>query len=101
MKTKRFKGGPIALNSGGMGPDNYLIKPVKGGWWTLVIFRWGRNWTGDNEIAERDREAMKEMFPLEQVCVPDNAKQYWGMKQKGNVPSMGASDFLDKYREVG
>jgi len=42
----KFEGGPIQLNSGGFGPDDYLLKPIKGGRWTKVIFRWGRNFTG-------------------------------------------------------
>jgi len=99
-KEIKFKGGPIALNSGGFGPDDYLLKPIKGGRWTLVIFRWGRNWTGDKEAANSDRDAMKKVFPLQQICIPDNARRFARMKERGNVPTMNATEFLARHELV-
>lgn len=97
---KMFKGGPVALNSGGYGPDDYLIRSVhpRNSRWTLVIFRWGRNWTGCKEAAESDRTAMKEILSrTEQTCVSDNARQFAKMKERGNVPTMDGSAFWAKY----
>jgi len=99
MSQLRFKGGPTHLNCGGTGPDDYLLKPIKGGRWTLITFRWGRNWTGDNEAAQADRDAMKKIFPVQQICVPDNAKRLAKMKASSNVPTMHASEFWQKYKD--
>ena len=90
----------MAQNSGGKGPDDYLLKPIVGGRWTLVKFRWGRNFTGDVSVAERDKDAMERIFPIQQICVPDMAARYYNMKKRGKVPTMGASEFLAKYEEV-
>lgn len=100
----KFKGGPVALNSGGQGPDDFMLKPVQGGRWTLVIFRWGRNWQGRKVgletarcEAEADKEAMKKIFPVQQVCVPDNARRYRRMRDRGIVPTLSATEFWEKY----
>ena len=103
---KKFKGGPIYLNSGGQGPDDYLLKPVKGGRWTLVIFRWGRNWTGRevgkdeaNRLAQLDHEAMKEILSsCERLCVPDMGGRYQRMRKQDKVTPMPATEFLIKYK---
>lgn len=98
----RFKGGPIYLNSGGRGPDDYLLKPIKGGRWTLVIFRFGRNFQeGErgSRNAEEDQEAMKRIFPVQQVCVPDCWERYMRMREKGNLPQMGGAGFWARYRD--
>ena len=108
MTSKRkFKGGAIFLNSGGRGPDDYLIKPVVGGRWTLVIFRWGRNWQGKElgiedarAAADSDRAAMEAIFPLQRVCIPDNAARLTTMRKRGHVPTMNATEFLDKYKHL-
>ena len=100
----RFKGGPVALNSGGMGPDDCLLKSIQGGKWTLVVFRWGRNWRGREigiEAAQHearvDKEAAEKIFPVQQICVPDNARRLWKMRNRGNVPTMSATEFWEKY----
>ncbi len=38
------EGGPIFMNSGGSGPDDYLLRPIGKRQWIKVIFRWGRNY---------------------------------------------------------
>lgn len=106
MRTFKFKGGPVALNSGGTGPDDYLLKPIQGGRWTLVVFRWGRNWRG-REVglatarreAETDKEAMKKIFPARHVCVSDNARRLRKMRDRGNVPRMSGTEFWAAYGE--
>ena len=90
-----FKGGPIFLNSGGMGPDDYLIKPAKGGRWVRVIFRWGRNYDGVPEHAEADKLAAKSIFPLVHVATGDNAKRWAG--GKGTIQTMNAEEFVSKH----
>lgn len=101
-----FKGGPVALNSGGQGPDDFLLKPLHGGRWTLVIFHWGRNWRGREigmdaarQEGEADQAAMKKVFPVQQVCVPDNARRLRKMRDRGSVPRMSGVEFWDKYGE--
>ena len=93
MKTVKIKGGPPFLNSGGTGPDDYLLKPVKGGRWTLVIIRADAT----REMYKADMAAMKAMFPIEQICVPDMARQLARMKKRGDVPTMSMSEFYQKY----
>ena len=39
----QFEGGPIALHSGGTGPDDYVFRKVGARKWTKVVCRWGRN----------------------------------------------------------
>lgn len=99
MATKhKFKGGPVGLNSGGRGPDDYLLKPIKGGRWTLVVFRWGRNFTGDKAEAATDLEAAKTIHRLnQQVCVPEMARRYQLMQTKGSIPTMSGVEFLERY----
>lgn len=98
MLELKFKGGPVWLNSGGQGPDDYLLKPIKGGRWTCVIFRWGRNWTGSKEAADNDKAAMEKIMPvLQWECVPDNWERWQEMKRKGPVPTMNATEFLERY----
>lgn len=105
----KFKGGPVVQNSGGSDPDDYLIKLVSGGRWTLVLFRWGHHFGQDGFGGDKvgleqakvsmlaDKEAMKEIFPLRQICTSDNARRLAMMKKRGVVPTMFASDFLEKY----
>lgn len=97
-KKLKFKGGPIGLNSGGRGPDDYLIKPIKGGRWTLVVFKYGRNFTGDKAQAEAELEAAKVIHKLnQQICVLDMARRHQLMKARGDVPTMSGTEFLTKY----
>lgn len=102
MKNK-FKGGPVLLNSGGFGPDDWLLKTVEGGRWTLVIFRWGRHWRGReigedaaDRLSETDREALLAILHagVERVCVGDLAQRLEKMR---NVPTLGAAEFWRKY----
>ena len=101
--TFKFKGGPIFLNSGGIGPDDYLFKPIRGGRSTLVVFRWGRNFTGDVAEAEADREAAKTIHKFnQQICVPDMARRYQLMRAKhgDDIPTMSGIEFLARYGEA-
>lgn len=109
-RKARFKGGPIWLNSGGQGPDDYLLKPVEGGRWTYVIFRWGRNfrWSPEGNIEDTetaqanvkaDKAALDKIMPIKQICVPDNATRYRKMKERGSVPTMSAAEFWEKYKD--
>lgn len=103
-KRITIKGGPPFLNSGGIGPDDYLLKPIKGGRWTLVIIRAGRHWQGKEVRREKaramydaDMAAMKAMFPIQQICVPDMARRLARMKKRGDVPTMSMAEFYQKY----
>jgi len=109
-RKARFKGGPVWLNSGGSGPDDYLLKPIEGGRWTYVIFRFGRNfrWSQDGRIENlkeaqangaADKEVMDHIFPIKQICVPDNAARYRRMKERGSVPTMNATEFWERYKD--
>lgn len=99
MPAYRFKGGPIFQNSGGMGPDDYLLKPVKGGRWYKVIFRWGRHWTGQKKAAVEDREAMKNIFPIQRICVSDMAQRAQRMEREGKLVTLTAAEFWEKYKD--
>ena len=107
-KLVSFKGGPIRLHSGGMGPDDYLLKPIKGGRWHVVKFRWGRNFLGRQigvkaarRIAEADRAAMTEIFPIEQICVSDVQRLLERLERENayGVPDIGAAEFWEKYQD--
>lgn len=116
----KFMGGPIFMNSGGQGPDDYLLKPVVGGHWVKVIFRFGRNFGVTIEdgrivkpkepirpgtpaslasqlVAAEDRRAMDRIFPVEQVCVPDNARRAAKLANSNRLVTMAAYDFIQKY----
>lgn len=110
MRLVQFKGGPVQLNSGGQGPDDYLLKPLQGGLWTLVIFRFGRNfrWSPEGQVedlkvaqanGEADREALNLILPVQRVCVPDNARRFQRMKERGSYPVMSATEFVEKYKD--
>lgn len=45
MKPKNpiFEGGAIALHSGGVGPDDYILRRIGTRKWYGVVYRWGRN----------------------------------------------------------
>ena len=91
-----FKGGPIFLNSGGSGPDDYLIKPVKGGRWHRVIARYGRHFTGSKEAVAQDQAAMKKVLRVtKQICTGDNARRW--QRGKDYIPTLCWSGFLAKY----
>lgn len=93
----RFKGGPIFLNSGGSGPDDYLMKPIKGGRWCRVIARWGRHFTNKGDSVKDGDAMQKVLHATRQICVGDNARQ-WD-RGKGHIPTLCWSDFLAKYSE--
>jgi hypothetical protein len=95
----RFKGGKIFLNSGGQGPDDYMLKPTKGGRWTRVIFRWGRHWTGDKVAMESDRTAMEKILPVPHMCVQDCRAWYEWHKSRGSLVTMNATEFWEKYKD--
>jgi len=110
VSKKVFRGGPVFLNSGGQGPDDWLIKPIEGGRWTLVVFRWGRNWAGRQvglgkaaEFAKSDKVAMIAMYAvgIDRVCVGDLARRFQQMKKRGVVPKMCATEFWQKYQDKG
>jgi hypothetical protein len=99
----KYEGGPVALNSGGFGPDDYLLKRVgERGGWVLVQFRWGRHFQGKElgleaarRVAELDEKAMRVIFPLaRQVCVGDCARRLEKMWKAGRAKRMWAADFV-------
>ena len=94
----KFKGGPIYQNSGGFGPDDYLLKPIKGGRWTRVNFLYGRNSTGDRDIAIAERFALNDIFPIMQYCVSDNAQRW--ERGKDRIPVMSGTEFWEKYKDA-
>lgn len=103
QKRRLFKGGPPWLNSGGRGPDDYVLKPIEGGQWHVVIFRWGRNWTGSKEAVDSDKEAMDKIFPVVQIHTAANATVYGRLKKSGRLEKMtiSATDFWEKYGDEG
>ena len=92
-----LKFGPIALNCGGFGPDDYAMRLDKpGARWVKVIFRWGRNaahlpdGTVDRNAVNLDRSAMRWLFAdARQVCVGDAAK---AVSRRG-IKVMNAGDY--------
>ena len=105
MKEPKFKGGPIFLNSGGTGPDDYLLKPIRGGRWHRVICRYGRHYQNDQDAAEADRKAFENIMRagVEHMAVGDNAirwrKMLDGDVARTDVLTVNASEFWETYRD--
>jgi len=95
-----LKGGPIFLNSGGLGPDDYLLKAVDGGRWVRVIRRSGRHFDGDRQHALDDHGAWAQIAQRirERVCTSDNAKRYNATKTK--IQTIDASAFLRTVKAI-
>lgn len=93
-----FEGGPMALNSGGMGPDDYMLRKQDTRRWYFVVFEFGRNFTGDREVAIKEFAALKWLLKNHKHrCVPDNAKRYSIQKAKGTLITMSGREFARKY----
>lgn len=121
-KQSWAEGGPIFMNSGGSGPDDYLLRPIDTRQWTKVIFRWGRNYgravrngqvvhdavvrphtpeaAAATEATEADRAAMARIFPVRSVCVGDCAKRERRLREAGRLVVMDATTFVAKYLTV-
>lgn len=97
MKSYKFKGGPTFLNSGGFGPDDLMIKPIEGGRWVLVIFRWGRHFTGNKADAESDRAARKSIGQIQPVHTAANYERWRKARERGTLVTMNATEFWQKY----
>lgn len=94
MKKFQFEGGPIFLNSGGTGPDDYLVRKIGTKKWVLVIMRFGRNFTGDREAAQLDYSLLKDFFPLRHISVPENYERYHRLKAAGKLVMVSLAEFL-------
>lgn len=116
------EGGPIFMNSGGSGPDDYLLRPIGKRQWIKVIFRWGRNYGRQirngqvvhdalvrprtpeallaTASAEADKAAMALIFPVRGVCVSDCAKRERRARAAGRLVTMTASEFVITYLET-
>lgn len=85
------------MNSGGSGPDDYLIRKNPRGKWTRVIFRWGRNGklaTNPKADYESDHAAMEWIFKdMDKVCVPDQYARFRKLEQSGRLVTMNATEF--------
>lgn len=78
------------------GPDDFLIKPIKGGRWHRVIARYGRHFTGSKEAVTQDLDAMSKVLRTnKRIHTGANARR-WD-KGKDYIPTLCWSDFLAKY----
>jgi hypothetical protein len=89
----KIKGGPIAMNQGGFGPDDYVLKPTEGGRWVRVIRRTGRHFV-DRQSAIADIEAWAEIARRisDHMCVADSARVY--ERRRDTIRTVNASEFL-------
>lgn len=113
-----FEGGPIFQNSGGMGPDDYLLRPIGSRQWTKVIFRFGRHFgaeiangkliehtivpnTPESLIAvtnsKLDQMARCYIFPVRQIHVGRNAATERKLLAAGRLIVMSAEEFVRLY----
>ena len=99
-KDRKFEGGSPWLNSGGTGPDDYVIRQKGERKWTYLVFRCGRNfWLSgyDVKLADKDRRAMKWLLPqIERKCTSDCYAIYHRMLN-GHIEKVGASDFCEAH----
>jgi hypothetical protein len=119
-KKPRFEGGPIFLNSGGQGPDDYLLRKIGTRKWFKVIFRFGRNFGAEitdgkvskrivrpntlsstlaQSIAHADRNAMDHIFPILQIDVSTCGAKERMLRESGKLVTMTAEDFLGAFRD--
>lgn len=110
-----FEGGPVFQNSGGMGPDDYLLRPIGTRQWVKVIFRFGRNFGAevvDGKLfkttvrpntpesvhaqlnAKIDRMAMDYILPIKAIHVGRNAANERRLRESGKLRIMTAEDFV-------
>jgi hypothetical protein len=115
----KFEGGPIFLNSGGQGPDDYLLRRVGTRKWFKVIFRFGRNFgaeivdgkiikhamipgTIESSVARlisiADRNAMDGIFPVKQIDVGTCGTTERKLRESGKLITVTADDFLAMFR---
>lgn len=118
----RFEGGPVFLNSGGTGPDDYLLRPIGKSKWVLVICRWGRNFGWGNErynvnvsiaavhkdpdalaivdeatkASLSDRVAFSEILPVRHKGVMMEKTRK--LRESGKLVTMSATEFWETYK---
>lgn len=115
-----FEGGPVFQNSGGMGPDDYLLRPIGTRQWVKVIFRFGRNFgvqivdnqivrpkdpimphtpesTSAQVVAKYDRMAMDYIFPIRDIHVGHNAANERRLRESGRLKVMSAEEYVRLY----
>ena len=108
-KEIKFEGGPIALHSGGYGPDDYLLRKIGTKKWFLVIFRWGRHFPGSGRLlfgdelaqakaaVDSDKAAQLKIFPIKEQCVSQNAFFYKKLSESNTLLAMNATEFYERF----
>jgi hypothetical protein len=93
MAAYRFKGGVIQLNSGGSGPDDYLIRALPSGRYVKVIFRCGRHWTNKVDF-ESDKASLSWVLrQCERTAVSDNANRAARLIKAGKLVTKSFTEF--------
>ncbi len=107
---EKFEGGPIFQNSGGTGPDDYLLRKIGTSRWYEVQCRWGRHFTwkyGEDRTglqrardnADSDKAALdRVMRQTRRICVGDNATRYYRLREKGKAPEiLSFAEFAERF----
>ena len=93
MAAYRFKGGVIQLNSGGSGPDDYLIRALPSGKWIKVIWRYGRHSTNQADY-ESDKLCIAWVLgQCERTAVSDNANRAARLIKSGKLVTKSFTEF--------
>lgn len=98
---KVFKGGPTYLNSGGAGPDDYLIKPERGGRWHLVKFGFGRHYEKDGPDPLQELETLRAiMRRMRHISIPEIRDV---INRRGGLsafPEVNGQGFIEKHANL-
>jgi hypothetical protein len=95
---KVFKGGPTYLNSGGTGPDDYLIKPEKGGRWHLVKFGFGRHYKAGGPDPVQEKARMAEILRRTRlICIPEVRNVVARRGGLSAFPEVNGQGFIERH----
>lgn len=94
MITPLFKGGNLTINSGGVGPDDYLFRKLPRGPWTRIIIRHGPR---DRVQYEADRAGLTYLIKNSERTVHGDNVRFFAERKKTRIETLPAATFAARH----